>query len=92
MVAALEHAKELAGLGDSSSGDETDEAMSDDELPARAVSPDPPRTAPRHDWFNCVLCENRTRDYREIACCGRSLCGTCHTRKASSGCPFACGR
>ena len=46
----------------------------------------------RRPWFDCPLCENRTRDRAEMGqCCGASLCGTCLNRKVFGGSgPFTC--
>eukprot|EP00759_Apiculatamorpha_spiralis_P008723 PhF_6_TR15634/c0_g1_i1/m.24271 len=47
--------------------------------------PPPPSTAvnpngAKKPWFECVLCENRTRDRVDMACCNRPACGTCVKR------------
>lgn len=41
-------------------------------------------------WFDCVLCENKTRDHAQTPCCGKLVCGTCLTRKVVDRCPL-CG-
>ncbi|KAJ9470928.1 Hsp70-Hsp90 organizing protein 3 [Diplonema papillatum] len=48
-----------------------------------------PRVKPKHAWFDCVLCDNRTRDYAETPCCKKSLCGTC-LKRAGPACPYKC--
>lgn len=45
----------------------------------------------RKPWFDCVLCDNKTRDHAETPCCHQLICGTCLTRKVAQGCPL-CGR
>ena len=47
----------------------------------------------KRPWFDCPICENRTRDRVDSPCCGRALCGTCLKRKvdpALKRCPFHC--
>jgi tetratricopeptide (TPR) repeat protein len=34
----------------------------------------------RKPWFECVLCENRTRDNASTPCCEKLICGTCVKR------------
>ena len=62
----------------------------EDDEEEEEIIPDPPRRAPRHDWFDCRLCENRTRDYAETTCCAQPLCGTCNTRATRGVCPYRC--
>eukprot|EP01006_Ploeotia_vitrea_P028955 TRINITY_DN61584_c0_g1_i1.p1 TRINITY_DN61584_c0_g1~~TRINITY_DN61584_c0_g1_i1.p1 ORF type:complete len:438 (-),score=45.52 TRINITY_DN61584_c0_g1_i1:1211-2524(-) len=45
--------------------------------------------AQRHPWFECKLCENRTRDHAVTPCCKKDLCGTC-LKRAGSTCPYKC--
>jgi tetratricopeptide (TPR) repeat protein len=42
----------------------------------------------RRPWFDCPLCENRTRDKVSAVCCQKPLCGTCWTRRKGNVCPF----
>lgn len=42
----------------------------------------------RKPWFDCVLCDNKTRDQVVAPCCNRSLCGTCWRRRQKMECPF----
>eukprot|EP00899_Mesostigma_viride_P012305 jgi/Mesvir1/21075/Mv17228-RA.1 len=53
---------------------------------------DSPRVfaAPRRPWFDCPLCENKTRDWSTTACCAQSLCGTCARRMAAGVAPQTC--
>jgi tetratricopeptide (TPR) repeat protein len=46
----------------------------------------------RKPWFECALCDNRTRDHAASPCCGLLVCGTCAKRRFGGGqrCPFAC--
>lgn len=44
--------------------------------------------AGRRPWFDCPLCENRTRDRVDTPCCSRPLCGTCWRRRVCGECPF----
>eukprot|EP00667_Euglena_gracilis_P012183 EG_transcript_12490 len=44
--------------------------------------------AQRKPWFDCVVCDNKTRDHAATPCCARQLCGTCLRR--AKGCPFRC--
>jgi tetratricopeptide (TPR) repeat protein len=44
----------------------------------------------RTPWFECALCDNRTRDRVVTPCCRRELCGTCMVRRGADGCPFRC--
>jgi tetratricopeptide (TPR) repeat protein len=44
----------------------------------------------RKPWFDCVLCENKTRDEAHTPCCGALVCGTCLTRRVVNQCPL-CG-
>lgn len=59
-----------------------------------APPPAPPAVAPaaRKPWFDCVLCENKTRDHAASPCCQQLVCGTCVKRRFGSGCPLRCGR
>eukprot|EP01059_Diplonema_ambulator_P027200 TRINITY_DN4500_c0_g1_i4.p2 TRINITY_DN4500_c0_g1~~TRINITY_DN4500_c0_g1_i4.p2 ORF type:complete len:414 (+),score=118.90 TRINITY_DN4500_c0_g1_i4:86-1327(+) len=76
LLNALAHARQLVeGCGD----DEEEES----------AEVEPPRVRPKHDWFDCVLCDNSTRDYNETGCCHRALCGTC-LKRAGAACPFKC--
>jgi len=50
----------------------------------------PPPQGEKKPWFDCILCENRTRDSAQTLCCRRALCGTC--LKRSQVCPFSCGK
>lgn len=40
----------------------------------------------RAPWFDCPLCENRTRDKQRAPCCGSEMCGTCWKRRRNT-CP-----
>jgi tetratricopeptide (TPR) repeat protein len=42
----------------------------------------------KRPWFDCPVCENRTRDKVESSCCLKPLCGTCWSRRLLKGCPF----
>eukprot|EP00742_Colponemidia_sp_Colp-10_P024525 GILJ01029449.1.p1 GENE.GILJ01029449.1~~GILJ01029449.1.p1 ORF type:complete len:366 (+),score=44.34 GILJ01029449.1:65-1162(+) len=48
--------------------------------------------AGRRPWFDCPLCENRTRDKTIASCCGEALCGTCWKRRAEGACPYCRSR
>eukprot|EP01064_Diplonema_japonicum_P035706 TRINITY_DN7823_c0_g1_i1.p2 TRINITY_DN7823_c0_g1~~TRINITY_DN7823_c0_g1_i1.p2 ORF type:complete len:414 (+),score=69.67 TRINITY_DN7823_c0_g1_i1:1537-2778(+) len=78
LLNALNHAKRLV---------EADEETEDTEETEELV--EAPRVQPKHAWFECVLCENSTRDYRETTCCKKPLCGTCLMRTGPT-CPFNC--
>jgi len=48
----------------------------------------------RKPWFECKVCENRTRDAAQTPCCGKSnVCGTCVKRWSTmkNSCSF-CGK
>jgi tetratricopeptide (TPR) repeat protein len=44
----------------------------------------------RKPWFECAICDNRTRDHAASPCCGLLVCGTCAKRRFGGPCPFAC--
>lgn len=46
----------------------------------------------RKPWFDCVLCENKTRDHAETPCCRQLVCGTCLRRRVAEKCPFCAVR
>lgn len=46
----------------------------------------------RRPWFDCPLCENRTRDQFEPPCCHSPLCGTCWRRRPNGSCPHCGGK
>jgi tetratricopeptide (TPR) repeat protein len=45
----------------------------------------------RKPWFECKVCENRTRDSANTKCCNQQICGTC-LKKNNLRCPFKCGK
>jgi len=45
----------------------------------------------KRPWFDCPLCENKTRDEQVTPCCQQKLCGTCwKRRRGDQSCPFSC--
>lgn len=44
----------------------------------------------KRPWFDCELCDNKTRDRVDTPCCQRPLCGTCWRRRLNARCPY-CG-
>eukprot|EP00755_Sulcionema_specki_P027314 Sspe_Gene.16697::Locus_5898_Transcript_2_3_Confidence_0.571_Length_1402::g.16697::m.16697 len=87
LVQAFEQAREAVAAAQGGYGGYEEE----EEEEERYRSPSPPPKKERHAWFDCVLCDNRTRDHRLTACCSKDLCGTCYSRKCTNGCPYGCG-
>lgn len=44
-----------------------------------------PQHEGRRPWFDCCVCENKTRDRSELGCCSAPICNTCVKR--AGGCP-----